>query len=157
MEEREVGCEGGLGSGERNSSCCHHSAHFSLTTPSLLMLIAPLSSVLRIPHILTSHTLTPHLHILTPHIPTLHIPIPHIPTLVLAPCPALSHPVPHAPHPPTPPPHTHPSQVNLLGAQNKKSRQLSGGMKRRLSVAMANIGNPDILILDEPTTGLGQL
>jgi len=27
-------------------------------------------------------------------------------------------------------------------------------MKRRLSVAMACIGNPDILILDEPTTGL---
>ena len=92
MEEREVSCEGGLGSGERNSSCRHHSAHFSLTTPSLLTLIAPLSAVLLIPHILTSHiptshTLTPHLHILTPHIPTLHIPIPHIPTLILAPCP----------------------------------------------------------------------
>ena len=27
-------------------------------------------------------------------------------------------------------------------------------MKRRLSVAMACVGNPDILILDEPTTGL---
>ena len=27
-------------------------------------------------------------------------------------------------------------------------------MRRRLSVAMATIGNPDILILDEPTTGL---
>ena len=27
-------------------------------------------------------------------------------------------------------------------------------MRRRLSVAMACIGNPDILILDEPTTGL---
>ncbi len=27
-------------------------------------------------------------------------------------------------------------------------------MRRRLSVAMATVGNPDILILDEPTTGL---
>ena len=34
------------------------------------------------------------------------------------------------------------------------SKALSGGMRRRLSVAMAVIGNPDILILDEPTTGL---
>ncbi len=31
---------------------------------------------------------------------------------------------------------------------------LSGGMRRRLSVDMACISNPDILILDEPTTGL---
>jgi ABC-type multidrug transport system ATPase subunit len=45
-------------------------------------------------------------------------------------------------------------QVNLVDAQNKRSKNLSGGMRRRLSVAMACIGNPDILILDEPTTGL---
>ena len=45
-------------------------------------------------------------------------------------------------------------QVNLYEARKKKSKNLSGGMKRRLSVAMACIGNPDILILDEPTTGL---
>ena len=45
-------------------------------------------------------------------------------------------------------------QVNLYDARNKKSKALSGGMRRRLSVAMACIGNPDILILDEPTTGL---
>ncbi|XP_065901246.1 ABC transporter A family member 9-like isoform X2 [Dysidea avara] len=45
-------------------------------------------------------------------------------------------------------------QVNLLDAANKKSKQLSGGMRRRLSVAMACVGSPDILILDEPTTGL---
>ena len=141
MEEREIGCEGGLDSGERNSSCRYHSAHFSLTTSSLLTLIAPFSSVLLIPHIPTSHTLTPRLY----------IPTPLIPTLVLRPCsltPCPSHPTPS---------HPVPSQVNLFGARNKKSRQLSGGMKRRLSVAMANIGNPDILILDEPTTGLGQL
>lgn len=31
---------------------------------------------------------------------------------------------------------------------------LSGGMKRRISVGIALIGNPDLVILDEPTTGL---
>jgi ABC-type multidrug transport system ATPase subunit len=29
-----------------------------------------------------------------------------------------------------------------------------GGMKRRLSVAMASIGDPKIVFLDEPTTGM---
>ena len=42
-----------------------------------------------------------------------------------------------------------PCQVNLLVAANKKSSELSGGMRRRLSVAMACIGNPDILILGQ--------
>ena len=41
------------------------------------------------------------------------------------------------------------TQVNLLDAANKKSKQLSGGMRRRLSVAMACVGSPDILILGE--------
>jgi len=45
-------------------------------------------------------------------------------------------------------------QVNLYTSKKCKSKNLSGGMRRRLSVAMACIGNPDILILDEPTTGL---
>jgi ABC-type multidrug transport system ATPase subunit len=30
----------------------------------------------------------------------------------------------------------------------------SGGMKRRLSVAISSIGNPRIIFLDEPTTGM---
>ena len=29
----------------------------------------------------------------------------------------------------------------------------SGGMKRRLSVAVSLVGNPDVVYLDEPTTG----
>ena len=45
-------------------------------------------------------------------------------------------------------------QVNLYDARKRKLKALSGGMRRRLSVAMACIGSPDILILDEPTTRL---
>ena len=34
------------------------------------------------------------------------------------------------------------------------SKNLSGGMKRRLSVAMALIGESKVIIMDEPTSGL---
>jgi len=42
----------------------------------------------------------------------------------------------------------------LTHKADAKPGQLSGGMKRRLSLARALINNPDILLLDEPTTGL---
>ncbi|MGL5253985.1 MAG: ABC transporter ATP-binding protein [Brevinema sp.] len=37
---------------------------------------------------------------------------------------------------------------------NKKVSTYSGGMRRRLDIAMSLMGNPDVLFLDEPTTGL---
>lgn len=38
--------------------------------------------------------------------------------------------------------------------QHKKMRQLSGGMKRRVGLIQALLGDPEFLIVDEPTTGL---
>lgn len=46
------------------------------------------------------------------------------------------------------------SFVNLTGERKAKVQSFSGGMKRRLSLAVAAIGNPKIILLDEPTTGL---
>ena len=50
--------------------------------------------------------------------------------------------------------------INALGLQPVKDRRaktLSGGWQRRLSIAMALIGDPQVLYLDEPTLGLDVL
>ena len=45
-------------------------------------------------------------------------------------------------------------QMNLEEHANKKIKQLSGGMKRRVGLAQAMLNNPSLLVVDEPTTGL---
>jgi ATP-binding cassette subfamily A (ABC1) protein 3 len=45
-------------------------------------------------------------------------------------------------------------QLNLADFENKLAGSLSGGNKRKLSVAIAMIGNPRIIFLDEPSTGM---
>ncbi len=45
-------------------------------------------------------------------------------------------------------------QFELSGAANRRSGSYSGGMRRKLDIAMSLMGNPQILFLDEPTTGL---
>ncbi len=44
--------------------------------------------------------------------------------------------------------------VGLEGVGKKKTKKFSMGMKQRLGIAMALLGNPDLLILDEPINGL---
>ena len=45
-------------------------------------------------------------------------------------------------------------KVGLFEVRDRWANRLSGGMKRRLGIAQAIIGNPRVIIVDEPTTGL---
>jgi len=47
--------------------------------------------------------------------------------------------------------------VGLIEARRRACKDLSGGMQRRLSLAMAMLGDPDLLVLDEVSSGLDPL
>ena len=44
--------------------------------------------------------------------------------------------------------------ADLTSVAGRRAGQLSGGQKRRLAFALAVIGNPELLLIDEPTTGM---
>jgi ABC-type multidrug transport system ATPase subunit len=46
------------------------------------------------------------------------------------------------------------SQTNLWAVRNKSIAGFSGGMRQRFGIAQALIGNPELIIVDEPTAGL---
>jgi ABC-2 type transport system ATP-binding protein len=46
------------------------------------------------------------------------------------------------------------AQFGLTDAAHKRAATYSGGMTRRLDIAMSLVGNPAVIFLDEPTTGL---
>lgn len=48
----------------------------------------------------------------------------------------------------------HLNKVDLYESANKKIKNLSGGQFQRLNLCLATINNPEIVFLDEPTTGL---
>jgi len=45
-------------------------------------------------------------------------------------------------------------EVGLLDSSNLQVGKYSGGMRRRMSVALSSIGDPKIILMDEPTTGM---
>ena len=45
-------------------------------------------------------------------------------------------------------------EVNLTKQGTHQVKTFSGGMKRRLSILLSTIGDPKVIFLDEPTTGL---
>jgi ABC-2 type transport system ATP-binding protein len=46
------------------------------------------------------------------------------------------------------------SLINLEDAADRRVAEYSGGMRRRLDIAMSLMGSPNVIFLDEPTTGL---
>lgn len=46
------------------------------------------------------------------------------------------------------------AQFELTDAADRRAMTYSGGMRRRLDIAMSLIGSPEVIFLDEPTTGL---
>jgi ABC-2 type transport system ATP-binding protein len=46
------------------------------------------------------------------------------------------------------------ARFDLLDAADRRAGTYSGGMKRRLDIAMSLVGDPQVVVLDEPTTGL---
>lgn len=49
---------------------------------------------------------------------------------------------------------THLGNMGLLKFADRLASQLSGGMKQKLALCCALVGNPELILLDEPTTGL---